>query len=399
MPALGSRTTMSSRPTYHARTVIAGGGEALTTTLERLAVSRPPGKTLIINDQPNWMTRFPRHHELGQSRRALSTRPAESFDQPDQRMRVEEYMNELVSRQIQAVGQFGDDELDLHVTAVRSVRRDGGRVVRVTCTDDSVVTCDQLVLCTGVGPERPLHASGVTILNTPTGGRVVQEEVTTALRAVERGRTQFQGSRVIVYGGGATAAWVCEVLFEYGVGGLLWVGRNFDAANPNDRNSDVMERTEGHRLVAEMASVEYRGPLDQPTTDPGLLVTLTGGNGARVVSRAHYVIAATGADPLQPTGARAVLGSDIYRRLEPICSPNGGVVAATPDRAVIVTSTPLNNSKLRGPIESHTFPAIEPENRVLAGIKVTRLSAEAAADLVADPPAPTPAPAGGGGDG
>lgn len=361
-------------------TVIAGGGETLTRTLELLCRSPAVGRVLIVTDNRHWTDSFPRDHKMGQSVTGLSAFDAANRHDANQHMTVDHYRREMADRQIDAVFAFGDDQLQLIEGVVLRAETRGADEVVVTCDDGSEAVCKRLILCTGVGPERTLAGCGVKIIGAPGGARGAREEATTALAALAKTADYSRGTRVMVYGGGATAAWVIEGMLRNGVEDLLWVSRNgFGAANPNGRNSHIMRATEGVRWTATMESVQYRGNL---TTGSGLRVQMFLPNGTPLRADVDLVICSAGADPDIGSGIRHVLRGGLYDSLVPVVGDNGGVVATTRDQRVIVTSTPLTlDRRFRALIEDHSFGVLEAENHVAAGIAVSRLSGELAAQI------------------
>jgi len=92
------------------------------------------------------------------------------------------------------------------------------------------------------------------------------------------------------------------------------------------------------------------------------------------------IIAATGADPLAPTGIQSVLGLG-YQSLKPIHLGNpAGLIAVDDDGTIIVTSPALAADPTWSGDFGPVFANLETENQIAAGIRVTELSAEAAAN-------------------
>ena len=141
------------------------------------------------------------------------------------------------------------------------------------------------------------------------GPRVALDETTTALKAISQAERYFRDQNVLVLGGAATGAWVVELAIASGAKNVRWVApRGFDAANPGGRNSEVMKLTEGSRTKANLETVKFLGDLSHGA---GLEAALTEvDTGKQDVWKPDRIIAATGADPLAPTGVISVLGSE-----------------------------------------------------------------------------------------
>jgi len=371
-------------------TVVAGGGEAMTRVLERFGDRKLGGKVLVLSGGKTWMDVLPRHHQLGQSRKALLMN-SEKFDNPNQLATIDEYKRELVDRQFAAVDKFEDGKLDVFETMLAKASRISKRLLHLDCADGTEIECGRLLLCTGVGRELTLASAGVNILNSAQGKRALLGEVSTPLAAMEKGGHAFKGKNVIVYGGGATGAWFIEWLLSSGVKGLQWIGRDFEGANPNGRNNDVMNATEKSRLRAIIETLKFNGTLDQVPDGKGLGLQLDVIGKGKHSLEADFVISAIGADPMAPLGVRSILGEQIYGELSPMFNSSRGFSAKTDCNSIIVTSTPMTTDrsfwKLDGKngiswkeLLETSYGNLSPENHVLAGLALTRLSAEAAVD-------------------
>ena len=159
-------------------------------------------------------------------------------------------------------------------------------------------------------------------------------------------------------------------------------------ANPGGRNSDVLELTKDHRMVAEIKTATYLGNLE---TGSGVGIDLEHLADAKKESYpVDKLVVAVGSDPFGAGGIRSVLGG-IYDELKPRTSPDGGVFASTENNRVMVTTAPLyNNLRIAPLIRAHSFPKLESENQVTAGIAVQRMSAAGALDsLIKAEPRPT----------
>jgi len=92
--------------------------------------------------------------------------------------------------------------------------------------------------------------------------------------------------------------------------------------------------------------------------------------------KSDRIIAATGADPLAPTGIISVLGSE-YNQIVPMHFGDG-FFGRNPDGDVFVSSTALSGDLRKfGDNFAQVLKPLKPEAQVAAGFNVSRLSAEA----------------------
>jgi len=372
----------SSRRT--ANIVVAGGGMAAGTVMRQLGERGIPGKKLLVfaKDLP-WAASVPRHHLLGQSREGLSLeKPKIDPYYLKQKMPADEFMRQQVDHQTKAVELLPDDADCVETNLLKVVRL--GPQLLLTGEDGSEVLTDQLFLATGVGPERDLWGRGALKENAVSAKRQCFEEVTTAVQSMNRDPSYWKGKHVTIYGGGATAAWVAEVAMSHGIGGILWIAKdNFNGANPGNRNSETLHLTKRYRLVADILSVRYLGSADAPPGSDGLEMTLKNKRG-EWTRKTDIIISAVGANPMAPTGVMSVLGP-LYSDLVPHVGREKGVFACTKDKSVFVLSTALTigkdlSTQIKGLIASQTFPVLNPENHVVAGMRVADLSARDAVE-------------------
>ena len=360
-----------------AKNVVVGGGLAATSILAGLSRDPNSGKVIVIARDLPWMAKFPRHFEMGQSRKDLQLTKSQTDPYYlKQKMPTGDFMRQLVDYQTQAVAGLSEDS-DALETDLRRVVRQGSQLL-LNCGDGSTVLADRVFIATGVGPERTLRDSGVEIQNEVSDKRRVYGEVSTAIRSMERDAEYWKNKIVAVYGGGPTASWAVEIAMNYAIRDLIWISKDgFGAANPFGRNSETLAMTTGRQITAILRRLRYLGNDDTPPLHGGLELTLEE-HGKEELREADIVISATGSNPLAPTGVKAVLG-DLYRELAPYRGKQGGVFAALEDRSLYVVSSALTK-EFSSKIEAYTFPVLNPENRVIAGIKATDLSARAAVD-------------------
>ena len=336
---------------------------------------------LLCPDSHGWLGSFPRHFELGQSAEVLSSRGSELWN-PKAKMTVETLLRDWQSEAMSAVMKFPNSDLDLTEAEVTKIKKIGRRNLTLSLTNNFSLQCERAIFCTGVGPEMDLTASGVTFWNYPTGPRVTLNETTTALKAIAQPNASFRGQSVLVYGGGATAAWVAEIAIANGAKDVRWVAeRGFEGANPGGRNNEVMALTKDVRRNGKIKTIKYMGDL---ASGSGLEAVLAlPDTGKSEVWKSDRIIAATGSNPLASTGILSVLGL-LYQELQPV-HRGGGFFACDSDASIIVTSTPLSFDSVKfGSDFKSVLVKLPEEARVPAGILTARLSATAVAEFVAE---------------
>jgi hypothetical protein len=361
--------------TIYSDRVIVGGGIAALGILEGLSRTTEAGKVLAIDVADRWATAFPRKHLLGQSRHGLSLYPQVEFNDPNGMMSAEEHVREIIALQVAAVERLRGEDVDgLQAKVLKVSKTEVGYLLE--CESHHNVSCETVFLATGVGPERTLQRSGVQFSNQAGPSRSKHNEITTALRSLDEREGYWFRKRVVIFGGGATAAWIAERVLACDPEELFWIARDFGSANPAGRNSKVMGLTAASRIVGTINELEYQGALDASPPDDGLVLTIQDGASHRRLLT-DFVICATGADPWAPGGVRSVLGS-IYENLK-ITSSGGGVFAHTPDWSLFVVSSALtDDQRARTEIRERSFAVLSPEHHVMAGAAVTKLSADSA---------------------
>jgi hypothetical protein len=361
-------------------TAVVGGGVGAATILSGLSKSNSLGPVMVISSRLPWAANVPRLMPLGQSRGGLNlgTYPLES-DVSKRLVTAEIYMRDLIDYQMRAVANLPDGSDALEADALHIQRE--GREMLVTCSDGSLVRATRVFFAAGVGPERTLAASGVNFDNSISPKRQVYNEVTTAIQSMGRSPQSWKDKFVTVYGGGATAAWVAEVVMGYSIGNLLWVSTGgFGTANPGGRNTEILSLTKKSQVQGTIHRLSYTGNGDAPPEHGGLRLQLKVDERV-MTAESDIVVCATGSDPMAPTGVRSVLSGGLYQELQPRIGRFNGVFAATPDSMLYVVSSALVGDKaIREQIERRTFPILNPENHVIAGSTVTGISALNAVD-------------------
>ena len=311
---------------------LCGQGPAAAMSLRTVLRGGFKQTTALLSGDPSWCQVFPGNHIMGQPARSLNqlsdTDRSQLSSMPGF---VSTAQKDISDAYVSSVFQSDSEQLVLvESPLVRADRSGSGWYL--SCLDETVVEAEQVVFCGGAGPERQLQDSGVVLLNHPTSRRAAQKEVTTALQSLEI-PDFFKGKRVLLYGGGATGAWLAEIIIQGGCRELRWGSVNgFANADPTGVNAEIMRLTQSSRYVTELKSLKYLGDLDQvPDEREGLEITEFVTSSSKMSTESiDIVVCATGQNPYARTGVFNVFSIQMINRLKPVVMNNGGVIGYTP---------------------------------------------------------------------
>lgn len=358
---------------------VGANGQAMPTWLRKLNSSGFKGKvTLVGKNQPWPFLIKDKYLRIGQHNSSWYRDKIEQLNAPTERPTVEKLRHDLIDDQIDAIFNLSK-EIELEVVESEAMKLiKNGPDKLLYCENGEIINLSKIVFGTGLGPERDASQSGVIIQNPATGSRVLLNEITTGLRSLGMPSEFFKNKKLLVLGGGAQAPWVLEHADFSGVKDVLWVGRDFDGANPGGRNSDILKKTEDCRKLGEVKTVAYKG---DPEFGTGLSCIVVPKNGKDISFEADIFVVVTGANAFAPGGVRSILGEQ-YNQLKPVPTRNGGIVAMNPDGDIIVTTSALyNDPTFTGAIET-TYPLVPEDARITASYAVARASTIGAASLV-----------------
>jgi len=373
-------------------TAIIGQGPQAAGALKMLARNKWKQDTVVITGGPSWIQIFQADHIMGQSARGLNQLSNTDRSQLSPMPNLVRTAQKDISEAYCSVLQF-DAEVELSCIESSLVRADRyGPGWRLSCLDGTVVDAEQVVFCGGAGPERQLQDSGVVLLNHPTSRRAAQKEVTTALQTLEI-PGYYKDKRVLLFGGGATAAWMAEIAIQGGCSDLRWGSFNgFSNADPTGVNGEIMRLTKSSRYETKLKSLEYLGDLDQvPDDGEGLeIIEFLTSSSKMNTERFDVVVCATGQNPYASTGVYNIFSKTMLNRLTPVVMNNGGVVAYTPG-LIIGGPSVASMEEFGRAIKNNTFPLLEQQNHIKVGYAVSVMAGEAAAEkLLAEVSSPKP---------
>lgn len=347
--------------------VIIGRGTA--TEVFRATRSPDGYLTILIGDRGLWASQGPQRR-MGQPPHllALPKRPVPAFQAADGRTHrglrrfidVHTYQSELealsLSNDYQA---FNSGGFDFHLAncTVQSVSRSAGKMVVQTQNPALTIEADQVIIATGIGPQRkpdfpypqnaplldgryPRVIEGLSYLNDP--GPEDQD--------------------VMVYGGGATAAWIADLVYTK-CKSMIWAARsNFNLAElPGHRNYMILQqgREENLMRLGRVTGISYVKPLPlscsmqangASAAQPKLFVYMTLNNGSEVVYRVDQFIYALGGDQDADGSIRKLLSPSLLADIRPVTDKNrvlggdDGVIAwATNDEKLMIIGAATYN--------------------------------------------------------
>ena len=289
--------------------LLAGAGRASVSFMSKGAPYLREKAVGIVGNGLNWSNHVGPHQLLGQSRRGLTQFPDQDLYNENARMPASEHTRESQQRLADAIFRADPKVFTSFDTMVTKVTRLAGTGLKVQCADGATLFTKQIIFGGGLGPERSLEDSGVLILNTISPRRAVHREVDTAYNSMGRSIHSFKGRRIVVYGGGATAAWRMSDLLGYGLDATWLASRGFQGASPNGVNNHILRQAEDRMVTGRIDTLRYLGdPGSAPTEGMELTLIRPGDKTTKV--RADVVIAATGSDALAPTGVFAIFGEE-----------------------------------------------------------------------------------------
>jgi hypothetical protein len=325
--------------------------------------------TILLGERGLWATQGPKRR-MGQPPHllALPKRPIPAFQVADGRTRqglrrfidVQSYQSELealsLANDYQALNSGGFD-FHLQNCTVQSVSRSAGKMVVQTQNPALTIEADQVIIASGIGPQRkpdfpypnnaplidgkyPRIVEGLTYLRDPGPDK----------------------GHVMVYGGGATAAWIADLVYTK-CDKMLWAARsNFDPAQlPGNRNYMILQaaREENLMRLGTVKGVSYVEPaplsckiqaLGVAPADPKLFVYMTLRSGQEVVYTVDQFIYALGGDQDEDGAIRRLLSPNLLNSIRPMYDKNrvlggsDGVLAwATEDEKLLIIGASTYN--------------------------------------------------------
>lgn len=230
--------------------------------------------------------------------------------------------------QLSLANDVRDGGVSLPNAKVMEVKREGPSLLVVGQTAASQrfsICADQVVFANGIGPQKPpdFPIIGTSAVNCPF--KQIQEGIDYITGApAPTGLTS-----VMVYGGGATAAWVADLALSRQPKHFTWAARAggtgfAKAMLPGMRNQMILDKTKDNREEITIESITYLAPGSRTKMwglkkKPKLELKYKTADSAeswyRLLDQFVYSIAG---DPTAEGSVSRILSNALYNELEPI---------------------------------------------------------------------------------
>lgn len=325
---------------------------------------RPLGTTTVLGGPDLW-NRLDPHHAMGQPRQLLTGNLL--GNRPTDR----NFSTRPTPGTFLSAGIFAD-AMDSHMRETGAVTAPGSFVKSITKSGRVYtvhfawlgfnwhVPCDNVIIATGPGVERPLKGGddGKLDINVPGfGGRVVNGNDFMSPTWKMPGDTPMKDAIIAVYGGSATAAWVVELAEMRGLYVDLWFTRaadgpkgwdpisRFEAAFPaGGRNSRIQENYLGRRMVLKLTNVEDRN------AGKSILLSFKNEQNVALEMPAALLVYALGAEHTVTTGVGAMLDPTLRSAMIPYYDRNYALsgtpsilAVGTPDGSLMIVGAAMSS--------------------------------------------------------
>jgi len=327
-------------------------------------------ETVVLGPRGLWAT-LPPTHQMGQPPHllALPGQPVPAFQSATgktatglkQFLDVNTYQKRLLELADDNAKRTGRAEYpSCRVTGIE--RADDRDKIRVKVIEPSEPTlagfdADQVVIATGIGPQKTLETARIKVVGTPA--------TNLAYKQLEEGidyltHPEQCGDVVVVYGGGATGAWVAAEVAAHAKE-MAWMarigGEGFKGSMlPGDRNYQVLEQTKNYQLRCDIVQVEcqpaetFSTGESQFQSHPRVRLTLQDQEKLNIPIYVDQLIYCIGGDPAAEGSISALLSDDLVHQLEPLEDQNrmisdgkGTLAWATPKRDLIIIGSATYN--------------------------------------------------------
>jgi hypothetical protein len=285
--------------------------------------------------------------------------------------------------------------INLAACKVESVEREFNRTTLLVTTANPRLTLrvDQVVIGTGIGPQRTPEGADIKIVGKPDPSVGFKQ----ILEAAEYfAAAPPYGKEVMIFGGGATAAWVAAEAMERATR-LKWIARKSSRGNsdpfaggtlPGDRNFQVISLTTPLRAIANVTEIKYLPAAyagKRRLRGPKLRVTVQAEGKPPQVCVVDQFVYSLGGDQFAEGSIRRMVAPDLIRALEPVRDKSqalsdgkGTLALATPGRELLVIGAAVYNFETyampRQPAPMSTLPR---NAQVLDGIAMVVASVSA----------------------
>ena len=276
------------------------------------------------------------------------------------------------------------------------------KVTDPTCPSLAGFKADQVVIASGIGPQKQLPDVKIPVEGTP--------DTTLGFKQIEEGidyltHADRLGNEVIVYGGAATGAWVAAEVYEHMQHKKDWHDWYWMAAPggsgfsksvlPGDRNAAIVQQTQFQKRY-EIKKAVYRakeelrkasdgdsGRPDRPMVE----LTLKGEQGNEFPYFVDQLIFCIGGNPASSGSIAAMLDDSLIAKLAPLedqnrmVSDGKGVLAwSTPKRDLIIIGAATFNFQepfFKKQVQAAPMATLPPNAQVPDGIAVAISTIEA----------------------
>lgn len=371
-------------------------------------------ETVVIGPKGLWAV-LPQTHAMGQPPHLL-TLPGQKvpgFQAPTGKnlqglakfLDVNTYQSNLQLLSANNVGQR-KEFANCKVTGIEPTG-DGQIWVKVsdpTNPDFPPFKADQVILASGIGPQKKLQDVGIPIEG------VGEPEETLGFAQMEEGIDYLThpdklGDEVVVYGGGATGAWVAAEVFEHmktkkDPEAWGWMaapgGSGYSKSDlPGDRNALILDQKK-YQIRYEIKKAVYRAKdsiratvqdVEGSPSRPMVELTLKGETGNEFTKLVDQVIFCIGGNPSAWGSIAKLLDFRLLNQLQPLKDQNrmvsdgsGTLAWATPKKEVIIVGAAAFNfvSKTYDKtVQSAPMSFLPPNAQVPDGIAVAVSTIEA----------------------
>lgn len=252
--------------------VVIGGGTAALTYLYTQDIEKEYSHVLILGDRGYWGTAA---HRLAQPHHifAMPHEPSYEFIDPaehDQTKKIlphqpmsayvhsHDYQSRLIEFEKATVESLHTKGKEVFIASKERVKRiertkDDGHL-KIKTTSGHTLDVDKVIIATGAGPARTLEENLQKGLSTPDAKARVLNYTDILTPRVEK----CKDKTVLVYGGGATAAWAMEVA-ALTAKPVAWVGRSgFELAiEAGPRVNAIIVNSRSVQLTGVITSISY----------------------------------------------------------------------------------------------------------------------------------------------
>jgi len=239
------------------------------------------------------------------------------------------------------------DKIEFENGQVMGVSGSAGQYTVTLGGGQKPVTAKQVIVACGLGSPSVLPVFGDKVINKQelTSSPKMYKEIVDAERYfLTEG---WEGLRVLIFGGSATASWAAAHAYLYKPSALIWMCRQGPSqvqtdGNPIDRNREVIEAALKDNILRQ-GEVEKVEVLKNPefngarlkVTFKGLDKLVYGGNDFVF----HQIVYATGSSITSANGPAGILSDTIRKELEPRWDNNYRFGTDPADRVVTAYAT------------------------------------------------------------